>query len=85
MDFSKYKYRVKQLYYSLPVAEKAAAMGSDCQRMGISVQHLRKIWAYEIGDENEAKPSQLAVIAERFGVTIDELLNETDQPVGSSA
>ena len=53
--------------------------------MGISVQHLRKIWAYEIGDENEAKPSQLAVIAERFGVTIDELLNETDQPVGSSA
>ena len=79
LDFTNYKYRIKELYYSLPARDKAAAMEEDCDEMGITVQHLRKIWAYQIGDDNEAKPSQLAVIGRRFGLRIDEMINE---PIG---
>lgn len=76
MDFSNYKYRIKELYYSLPLAEKAKAMEEDCEAMGISPQHLRKIWGYRIGDENEAKPSQLVIIANRFNVSVEQLIND---------
>lgn len=78
MDFTQYKYRIKELYYSLPAKDKTKAMEEDCQEMGITVQHLRKMWAYEHGDENEAKPSQLAVIAARFGLSIDDLINQAE-------
>lgn len=85
LDFTRYKYRIKELYYSLPAKEKTLAMAEDCQSMGITIQHLRKLWGYEHGDENEAKPSQLAVIAGRFSCTIDELINEPARQNGHAS
>jgi len=78
LESSNYKYRIKELYYSLPVAEKAQAMQEDCEAMGITLQHLRKIWGYKVEDESEARPSQLVLIASRFGLSVEDLINDND-------
>lgn len=68
------KYRIKELFDSVPHGNRTSAIQELCQLLGLSPGQLRKIWGYKLGEPNEAKPSQLLLIAEFFGVDIYELL-----------
>lgn len=76
MKKGKRKYCIKELYDTLPAGLKIKAMKEDAEKMGITVNHLRKIWAYKVGEVSEAKFSQLLIIADRFHVSVESLFNE---------
>lgn len=83
MNNSEYKYKIKSLYNRLPMEDKKTAMEEDAGLMGISVQHLRRLWNIRLSDESEAKPSQLKIISERFGLQIEDIINEATANVSS--
>lgn len=71
------KYRIKELIYSryLLRKERAEEVRRLANKLGIAENHLRKIWAYPIDSPHEAKPSQLQMIAEEYGVSVEDLMN----------
>lgn len=73
---SKRKYKIKEYYDQLAYGDRMSAISHDCREMGISRSHFRKIWSYTTDDAGEAKPSQLMVIARRFGCKIEDLISE---------
>lgn len=70
------KYTIKEKFDSLTYADRSTAIEEACQRMNISESHLRKIWSYKISSSNEARPSQLQIIAEMFQCSIEDLFTE---------
>lgn len=67
------KYTIKEKFDALPYAERAARIERACRQMNISQAQLRKIWSYRMTDKNEARPSQLMILAAELGCGMEEL------------
>jgi len=73
------KYTIREKFEVLPHGEYAQTLVSACRKLGISESHLRKIWGYTIDSTNEAKPSQLLILAEFFECAVEDLINQLIQ------
>ena len=70
------KYTIKEKFDALPYSERSARIERACRQMNISQAQLRKIWSYRITDKNEARPSQLLILAVELGCGIEELFSK---------
>jgi hypothetical protein len=76
---SRLKYRIKELMNQLTVEDYPRVFAAIIQELDITDVHFRRILSYTEDTPNEAKPSQLRVIARHLGVSIEALMNDFQQ------
>ena len=73
------KYRIEAILDALPYGERRIAMQELPLLLGVSKRQFYRILNMGAGDPSEAKPSQLLVISQFLGVTVDDLLTPQNQ------
>lgn len=73
------KYHIKEYFDQFPKEQRKVRIEEACNLLGISYDHLRKIWNYKLNDPNEAKPSQLDKLAIFFGCKIEDLITKVNE------
>jgi DNA-binding Xre family transcriptional regulator len=70
-----YKYNIRERLAAYLPAQEQEIKQALCAELNITRVHLNRILNYKRNAPNEALPSQLQVIAQHLGCTIDDLLN----------
>lgn len=68
------KYTIKERLDRVPFGDRRRVFKQIVEALGISDVQFRRIMNYTNGESGEAKPSQLQIIGEHLGCSVDELL-----------
>jgi hypothetical protein len=71
------KYRIEEILESLSYRDYKAAKKELPELLGISDRQFHRILKMSADDSSEAKPAQLQAVALYLGVTVDELLSNS--------
>jgi hypothetical protein len=74
-----HKYKILDYLNALPYDQRKKAVDEIQENLGIGRRQFYNILNARQQESREAKPSQLKTIADYFGITIDDLINEQVQ------
>ncbi|MEN0049182.1 MAG: hypothetical protein AAF806_19135, partial [Bacteroidota bacterium] len=69
------RYRIKELLDRVESGLVSDLKRTIISKLGIDSSQFYRIINYKQSSRNEAKPSQLQIIAQELGCTIDDLMN----------